>query len=293
METAVFEPIRHGSPEKNIAFYNHVFTPGEKGVYRGFVAHWHPEYEIIYVFSGPASFMVDGRICCVQSGQALFLDKNMIHASVPSAPSSIRYVCVTFGEQFPFSSTMDALYKEYFFPLHLEHKQIPCLIRGDCAWQKEVLSIFRQLCRSGLEKKRGCELEWRILLLRFFYTAYTCDVFIPREQGREESITAVQSALLAIREHYAETISVSALAGKLGYSAEHFCRVFKSVTGRTPTEYINIYRMQKAEYLLAHTADSISDIALACGFNDINYFSRYFKKIHQITPSQYRKECAV
>ena len=289
MDFATLEPFEHGTPGKNIAFYNHVIPSHGTNVHGDFMAHWHPEYEIIYVYEGPVSFTLNDRTQQVESGQALFINPNVIHASIPPAVSHVHYVCVTFGEQFPFSSTLDELYKEYFFPLRLD-KQIPSYIAGTCSWQKKMLLVLQNLCKSGLQKSRGCELEWRILLLQFFHIAYTYDVFIPRETGNESSITAVQSAILSVQKHYAETIQISQLARQIGFSTEHFCRIFKSITCKTPLEYINAYRLQKAEYFLTHSTTSISQIAISCGFNDINYFSRYFKKIHAITPSQYRKK---
>ena len=289
MKLATLEQIQHGSPEKNIAFYNHIVPAYDHSIYENFVAHWHTEYEFIYVFQGPVSFILNDKIYCLESGHALFINKNVIHASIPPSIDRAHYVCVTFGEHFIFSSTLDALYKEYFFPLLLEHKQIPPCIKGTCDWQKNILAILRKLCRSGLECSRGCELEWRILLLQIFHIAYVNNIFVPQPKENESNITAVQSAILAIQRSFTDTIQISQLARDTGFSTEYFCRIFKSTTGKTPTEYINAYRLQKAEYMLTHTSHSVTDIATACGFNDINYFSRYFKRIHQTTPSQYRK----
>lgn len=289
MDLAVLEPIQHGSPEKNIGFYNHVFPGNEHDTWGDFIAHWHAEYEFIYVYQGPVSFILDNKVISVKTGQALFIDKNTIHASITPDISNPHYICVTFGEQFLFPSTFDALYQEYFFPLLSENKQIPSRIKGDSIWEKKILQVLNKLCDSGFNKSRGCELEWRILLLEILRIAYVYDVFVPKKTGNENNTAAVQSAILAIQSDFRNTIQISQLAKETGFSTEHFCRVFKSVTGKTPTEYINAYRLQEAEYLLIHTTDNITVIAISSGFNDINYFSRYFKKIHNVTPSQYRR----
>lgn len=288
MKHASLENIQHGTAEMNIAFYNHIYPYTGNMLHGEFAAHWHAEYEIIYVFQGSVIVSMNDKSQCIKSGQALFINKNVIHASVSPSTQKLHYVCVTFGEQFLFSNTLDVLYKEYFFPLHIESKQIPSYISGDCQWQKEMLDVIQKLCTSGLKKARGCELEWRILLLQFFHIAYTNDVFLTKTEENETNISAIQSALLSIQKNYADSIQISQLAKQAGFSTEHFCRVFKSITGKTPNEYLLSCRMQQAEYLLSHTAQSISDIALSCGFNDINYFSRYFKKMHHITPREYR-----
>lgn len=290
MNHALLEPIQHGTKEMNIAFYEHRFPHPTGSAFGEFSAHYHTEYEIIYVFQGPVHFFLNEKIQRVESGQALFVNKNVIHASVSSdSAHQIHYMCITFGEHFLFSNTLDILYKEYFFPLHTGHKRIPAYISGICPWQKKMLSVARALSISGLEKPRGCELEWRILLLQFFHIAYTYDVFIDKTPENEANIVAIQAALLTIQNNYTDTIQISDLAKEAGFSVEHFCRIFKTITGKTPNGYILSLRMQQAEHLLSHTSYSISDIALACGFNDINYFSKYFKKQHHLTPSQYRK----
>ena len=163
MDLAVLEPIQHGSPEKNIGFYNHVFPGNEHDTWGDFIAHWHAEYEFIYVYQGPVSFILDNKVISVKTGQALFIDKNTIHASITPDISNPHYICVTFGEQFLFPSTFDALYQEYFFPLLSENKQIPSRIKGDSIWEKKILHVLNKLCDSGFRKSRGCELEWRIL----------------------------------------------------------------------------------------------------------------------------------
>ncbi len=290
MNHAVLEPIQHGTKELNIAFYNHRFPNKNGGLFGNFAAHWHNEYEIIYVFEGPVIFSLNDKVQRVDSGQALFINKNVIHSSVSHFSKNIHYTCVTFGEQFLFSNTLDVLYKEYFLPLHVEHKQIPPYLSGTSSWQKEMLNIIRRLCISGLKRERGCELEWRILLLQFFYIAYTNNVFLTKTLENDNHISAIQSALLTIQNHYTDSIQVSELAKQVGFSAEYFCRVFKSIIGKSPNEYILSCRMEQAEYLLSHTEKSVSEIAISCGFNDINYFSRYFKKIFHLTPSQYRHQ---
>lgn len=57
---------------------------------------------------------------------------------------------------------------------------------------------------------------------------------------------------------------------------KYFCRVFHQITGRTPINYLNYYRVECAAELLRSTDDSITEIAFACGFNDSCYFSKHF-----------------
>ena len=61
------------------------------------------------------------------------------------------------------------------------------------------------------------------------------------------------------------------------------------MTGRTPIEYLKIYRIEKASKKLLNTDEAVTDIAFSCGFNDLSYFIKTFKELKNITPAQYRK----
>jgi AraC-like DNA-binding protein len=72
-------------------------------------------------------------------------------------------------------------------------------------------------------------------------------------------------------------------------SEEHFCRLFKRTVGKTVTGFLMEYRIEKASVLLKKTEESITAVADSVGFDDVNYFSRSFKRIKGVTPSTYRR----
>jgi AraC-like DNA-binding protein len=79
------------------------------------------------------------------------------------------------------------------------------------------------------------------------------------------------------------------LAEVAGMSRFYFCHSFKEVTGQTISDYINYIRISMAESKLDNTDLSITDIALSVGFDDINYFSRVYKKHKGISPKAARR----
>ena len=72
-------------------------------------------------------------------------------------------------------------------------------------------------------------------------------------------------------------------------SLKYFCRFFSEMTGKTPIEYLNYYRIECAAEQLLYTDDLVTDIALNCGYNDLSYFVKTFKKYKAQTPKQFRK----
>lgn len=83
-------------------------------------------------------------------------------------------------------------------------------------------------------------------------------------------------------------LSVEAVADNVGFTASYITKIFKQYTGKTVIEYINEKRIESAKALLTQTTDSVAVISEKCGFANITYFHRAFKKVVGITPSVYR-----
>lgn len=104
-----------------------------------------------------------------------------------------------------------------------------------------------------------------------------------------KNIYLLKNVLNYIELHYADKITLNNLAKIAGMSPKYFCHFFFEMTGHTPIDYVNYYRIERACYQLVNTEDSITDIALSCGFNDVSYFIRIFKKYKGKSPKQYLK----
>ncbi|MCD9021149.1 helix-turn-helix domain-containing protein [Cohnella silvisoli] len=92
-----------------------------------------------------------------------------------------------------------------------------------------------------------------------------------------------------VRIHAIEPIGVSALADRFNYNKDYLSRFFKRKTGMNLQEYIHALKLSIAKDLLAHTRQSVKEIAYAVGIGDEKYFMRLFKKYEKITPTEFRK----
>ena len=97
-----------------------------------------------------------------------------------------------------------------------------------------------------------------------------------------------QPALAFAATHLDDDLSLGALAGQAGLSAFHLHRLFAAATGETPKQYTLRLRLGRAAVLLLTTADSVLEVALACGFQSHETFSRAFRRRFGATPSAYR-----
>ncbi len=98
----------------------------------------------------------------------------------------------------------------------------------------------------------------------------------------------VQSAMEYITENYAGPITIEEISDYVGISRSQLFRCFQQVTGISPKEYLTQYRIKKACQLLTQTSFSMTAIANSLGFENSLYFSKAFRKVQGVSPSEYR-----
>ena len=92
-----------------------------------------------------------------------------------------------------------------------------------------------------------------------------------------------------IHMNYSDDLSVERLCSIFACSRTTLMSKFKSKFETTVGEYISKYRLSKAEELIRESDETIKSIAVTCGFNDQNYFTKVFSKSYNVTPIAYRK----
>ena len=108
-------------------------------------------------------------------------------------------------------------------------------------------------------------------------------------KDQEDEPKLVSQAKRYIQEHYGERISLDEAARVVNASTRHFCKVFKTVTGITFTDYLARVRVEQAKLLLGNPHLRVSEIAFETGFESISQFNRSFKRITGHSPTQFRE----
>jgi AraC-like DNA-binding protein len=101
--------------------------------------------------------------------------------------------------------------------------------------------------------------------------------------------SALKKVTLAIRRDLARSWTVEELAGMLGLSAGHFSRGFRRSTGASPRQWLIRQRIDAAIDRLLTTRDSLSEIAIACGFAEQAHFTRTFTRLVGASPGAWRR----
>lgn len=148
--------------------------------------------------------------------------------------------------------------------------RIVSLVTEIVEWMERDLTTSSLLAASGA--------AWHTL------TALVSDLEVPNG-----SAAAVDEASGYLRRNLQEHFSVPELAAMAGLSASHFAALFKRRTGYSVLQYQTHLRMARARELLDTTNRPIAAVAAAVGYLDAFYFTRQFRRIHGVTPREYRQ----
>jgi AraC-like DNA-binding protein len=102
-----------------------------------------------------------------------------------------------------------------------------------------------------------------------------------------EAQRIVRQAMAYIHENYPHPITRAGLAGHLAISERYLTRCFHQEMGITPITYLNRYRIHRAKALLEQGHTNLTEVALAVGFSDSNYFGRVFREEVGVSPSAF------
>ena len=112
----------------------------------------------------------------------------------------------------------------------------------------------------------------------------------PQEKKMESRTQMVEYAVSYIREHYAEGLSLSEIAGSIGVDETYLSRIFKEKMDCTFVQYVTRLRLDKAKELLMEGKMTQTQIAEEVGLGNAQNFIRTFKKYEGVTPGTWRKE---
>lgn len=105
--------------------------------------------------------------------------------------------------------------------------------------------------------------------------------------GRDRFVCKAEQIMEA---HMADAdFDVFSFSQEMGMSRVHLYRMMKTFTEQSPSDYIRNYRLLRASHLLTMENETVSEIAYRTGFNDLSHFSKCFKKVFGVCPSEYKK----
>ena len=242
--------------------------------------HWHMEYELILVLSGTFDLSLGAVNRVLHSGDTAFIPDGVIHGGTPH---DCVYECVVFDfGRFVAENAIGQ--KSHGTALNAATSQ-PYFFEKGCAACHIIDTLFQTMETEHPGYEFGTTgLLWQLMGVLVQQQAGQ-GAAVPKRDKRTEPM---KRALRRIRRDYAEPLTLDDLAQEADMAPKYFCRVFRQITGRTPIDYLNYYRVECAGERLCATEETITEVALSCGFNDLSYFARTFRKYKGVSAQKYR-----
>lgn len=244
--------------------------------------HWHEEYEILYVSTGSFVLNLDDEIVTLRAGDVAFVSAGSLHGGIPN---NCTYECVVFDMRLLLKCNEHC--KQQVGDILHRRLALQSLFRCDDHVIRHTIPPMFEALRSQCS---GWELITLGCLFQFLgecfkYCAYSSINL--QEMQDDKRVLQLKTVFEMIENDCAQPLTLEKLSAAVHMTPKYFCRFFKAATHRTPIDYLNFYRIERACYEFAATDKNVTEVGLDVGFSNSSYFIRLFKKLKGSTPGQY------
>lgn len=148
-----------------------------------------------------------------------------------------------------------------------------------------IYGLIRRIAASPADQTEA--------VIRLLAAAYTTRADRRRSAIDYGARRRVSEVVRDLQHRFAEAVTLDQMAEAANLSRYHFIRVFQALTGETPRQHLIGIRLRTAADRLIETRESITQLALQVGFNDISHFNAAFRQAFGMSPRAWRRTAAV
>ena len=268
METLAYENNHKYDLLEGLPLIFHT-DPVKRNVY----ANWHENIEILVCIEGRGTLLCDSENHPFSVGDVLVINSNQVHCA--SSEEGVTYHCFIIDNDYCEKNGIDM--RKLRFRTKITDEGL----------FKSFIDLAELINKTRYEKRVYSKAEICSLILSAL--VMLCREFTEASHGDYVANDRVKLAIDYINSNYSSAITLDELASTIGISKFHLSREFKRLTGQTVFEYLISFRCKIAKRLIK-SGSSVSESALAVGFDNMSYFSRQFKRFYGVLPSQYMKK---
>lgn len=239
---------------------------------------WGPgirdHYILHHIVSGKGTFTANGETCCLSGGDTFLVHPftKITYCADLQEPWEYYWVGFSGSDASLLLRSTDFTLKNPFIKNNSYTENI----------KEHILAIYHA---RGNNFVHAVEMTGKLYLLLSFFVRETA---VPKNK-KDTYLNYAQKGVEYISRRYSYPITVDSIAKYVGISRSHLYRAFQLYTGISPKEYLSDFRIKQACSLLKHSDLSITAISTSVGFENSLYFSKAFRKIKGIPPSDYAK----
>lgn len=247
-------------------------------------SHWHSELEIIRILDGTINIKLDNNEYIAKQNDIVFVNPETVHCAFPE--NGCIYECIVLNLSMLCVGDNSS---RFFIDSILNREYIIN------EFNRNAMHGFTEAVNNLFETLKNPSSGYKFLVISALYRLFGIIVdnhmYHPTSAAAAvyKNVPKLKNVLSFIRDNYDKQITLADMAGHIDMSPKYFCYFFRDMTRKTPVEYLNSYRIEKASRKLLNSDMSVTDIAYSCGFNDLSYFIKTFKATKGTTPAKFRK----
>lgn len=246
-------------------------------------AHWHKEFEIIFIGGGTAEISIAGESLSVSEGDFLVCNSEEVHYCDQHASNCIFDV-ILFDPAVLWKTTQNIELKGHFCPyINAASNHL------DYYWKKLISDIDNGQFRFGEYYHQILSGELQSFLYRLMLASPTGAALCKEETKKNSQIQEMQKAFDYVEQNYYQELTLQELARHVGFSETYLSKLFIQYAGVGFRKYLNMVRVYQAQKLLSRDNAKIIDVAMRCGFSNVRSFNRSFLQVAGCTPSEWMK----
>jgi AraC-like DNA-binding protein len=254
-----------------------------------FPLHYHEVYELNFISGGTGTIRIVGdNKAPINELELVLIGKNLPHCWVDAPPFKypVHEVTIQFH---PELLNENLLQRNQLLPIR---KMLEKASRGILFSKETTDSLKEKICQ--LSTLQGFDSVLAFLYLLHHLSMDSSDTLLASSNYKNSEIVSdnerLEKTLSFIKNNYEKNITLEETAKKINLCPASFCRYIKKNTGKGFIDNLHEIRLGQVTRLLIESNLSISEISYSCGFNNLSFFNRLFKKKFNCTPKEFREQ---
>lgn len=246
-------------------------------------------WTLIYVKSGAGLYILEGRLRVLNDGDLIIIPPRISYSFLAQDlggeyNENIDASVLQFGETW-LNGLLTVFRTLGEVVLKLKEMKSAMSAKGKKWLRMSSLMADLKTCHPSVQPLKIIELIELFKTSADFYPI--TDEVLYDDVNAEDKVTRIKRYISC---HLLNRITLDEISEYAGMNRTYFCLFFKRHFGTGLTHYINLERMKKASSLLGQGLTSVSDVARECGFPNVTYFNRVFRKNYGMSPTEYRNK---
>lgn len=242
--------------------------------------HLHPELELLYVVEGSVKVSIKEETYTLEKEDVILINSSLQH-----------------GVNCDQGSVYCIVHYDYQVLVHMLKKPNSFFVCNSSNDKSHTYDKIKKLCwalvyQSVISNAKTDSMKYSILyqILDVLIEKYLPDDDSPLISENYDADEKLQMIIHYVHQNYKDGVSLSNLAKDMYTSTSTLSRLFKKQTGTYFADYVNQVRIRYAVDELLYTEKNMTKIAMDCGFSNASAFTKAFREIYRMAPTEYRQK---